>query len=264
MRPIGREPDDSGEDEQQDAVDLRAQDLAALEAERERPFGRPAREAQGDQGQADRAGVGEHVRRVGEQRERVGDQADDDLDDHEAEVDQQREQQPARVAAGADAVRVRGPRCRDRGRGRPWPGCAVGSPSARGVVPARGAVHDPSGPGRRAPGPGTCWSCPGRPLGRPAVMPTRWPARHQPSSTTRRAASAISSSVTSCLRIDAARTPHIRPQRRTVSLPGESARIGTVGRCAETRRAERPDSVGTTSASSSSSRAASTTLWAIV
>ena len=47
------------------------------------------------------------------------------------------------------------------------------------------------------------------------------------------------------------------PQRRTVSRPGESARIGTVGRCAETSRAERPESVGTTSASSSSSRAAS-------
>ena len=37
----------------------------------------------------------------------------------------------------------------------------------------------------------SCWTwnrlvVPGRPLGRPAVMPTRWPGLHQPSSTTRR------------------------------------------------------------------------------
>ena len=64
---------------------------------------------------------------------------------------------------------------------------------------------------------------PGRPLGSPAVIPTRAPGLTQPSSTTRRAASAISSSVTSWRRIEAACTPHIRLQRRTVSLPGDSA-----------------------------------------
>jgi hypothetical protein len=54
-------------------------------------------------------------------------------------------------------------------------------------------------------------------------MPTRSPGLTQPSSTTRRALSAISSSVISMRRIDSAYTPHIRPQRRTVSRPGESA-----------------------------------------
>ena len=40
--------------------------------------------------------------------------------------------------------------------------------------------------------------------------------------------------------------------------------IGTFGRCADTRRAERPDSVGTTRASSSSSRVSVRGLWACV
>ena len=64
---------------------------------------------------------------------------------------------------------------------------------------------------------------PGLPLGSPAVMPTRWPRLHHPSSTTRRAASAMSASVTSWRRIEAAFTPHMSPQRRTVSRPGDSA-----------------------------------------
>ena len=64
---------------------------------------------------------------------------------------------------------------------------------------------------------------PGFPDGRPAVMPTRSPGLTQPSSTTRAALAAISSSVTSMRGIEAASTPHISPQRRTVSRPGESA-----------------------------------------
>ena len=73
------------------------------------------------------------------------------------------------------------------------------------------------------PGSGTGSSCRGARRASPAVMPTRWPRVHQPSSTTRRAASAISASVVSWRGIEAACTPHISPQRRTVSLPGESA-----------------------------------------
>ena len=64
---------------------------------------------------------------------------------------------------------------------------------------------------------------PGLPEGRPAVTPTRSPVFTQPSSTARATAAAISSSVVSKRRIDAACTPHISPQRRTVSRPGESA-----------------------------------------
>ena len=89
----------------------------------------------------------------------------------------------------------------------------------------------------RAAGPGTGSSCPGVPLGRPAVMPTRCPACTSPARRLVGAASAISSSVTSWRFIDAAWTPHISPQRRTVSRPGERARIGTFGRCALTSRA---------------------------
>ena len=82
--------------------------------------------------------------------------------------------------------------------------------------------------GARPPRSQSCWTwtrlvVPGRPLGSPAVTPTRWPGRHQPSSTTRRAASAMSSSVVSLRFIDAACTPHMSPQRRTVSRPGDSA-----------------------------------------
>ena len=49
------------------------------------------------------AGVGEHVRGVGEQRQRVGDQAGDDLDHHEAEDQPEREPQLAAVGVGERA-----------------------------------------------------------------------------------------------------------------------------------------------------------------
>ena len=55
------------------------------------PFGGRCASLSGDQREADREGVGEHVRRVREQRQRVRDHADRDLDEHEAEVDQQRD-----------------------------------------------------------------------------------------------------------------------------------------------------------------------------
>jgi len=102
------------------------------------------------------------------------------------------------------------------------------------------------------------------PAGSPAVIPIRCPGWHQPSSRTRRAASAMRSSVTSMRRMLVARTPHMSPHRRTVSRPGDSARIGTSGRCADTRRAERPESVGMTSASRPSSDAATQAEWATV
>ena len=63
---------------------------------------------------------------------------------------------------------------------------------------------------------------PGCPLGNPAVTPIRSPALTQPSSTTRRDASAISSSVTPWGSIDEAVTPHMSEARRTTSSSGES------------------------------------------
>ena len=56
----------------------------------------------------DRARVGEHVRRVGEQRQRVGQDAGDDLDDHEGRDDAQRDREPAAVGVGRRAVVVMG------------------------------------------------------------------------------------------------------------------------------------------------------------
>ena len=59
-------------------------------------------EAERDERERDRAGVGEHVRRVGEQRERVGEDADDDLDDHEAEDQRERDRRASGWSASAE------------------------------------------------------------------------------------------------------------------------------------------------------------------
>ena len=67
---------------------------------------RPAGERGGGEGEADGAGVGEHVGGVGEQRQRVGDEAGDDLDDHEAEDQPEREPELAAVRVGGDRVAV--------------------------------------------------------------------------------------------------------------------------------------------------------------
>ena len=83
---------------QRGAVDLRRQDLGALEAEGEAAPGRAVRQARRHQGQPDRGGVGEHVGGVGEQRERRGEDARHDLDGHEAEDQRERDPEPAAVA----------------------------------------------------------------------------------------------------------------------------------------------------------------------
>ena len=58
---------------------------------------RAPREPRREQGERDRAGVGEHVSRVGEQRERVGQDAGHDLDRHQAEDQGEGERQAPRV-----------------------------------------------------------------------------------------------------------------------------------------------------------------------
>jgi Ser/Thr protein kinase RdoA (MazF antagonist) len=79
---------------QRDAIGLRGQDLGALEAvgvaAGRRPGGQPA----GDQHERDRRRVGQHVRRVGDQRERVRGQPRDDLAGHEGEDQRQGRRQP--------------------------------------------------------------------------------------------------------------------------------------------------------------------------
>ena len=63
------------------------------------------------------------------------------------------------------------------------------------------------------------------------MIATRAPGLTQPSSTTRRAASAIRASVISWRRIDAACTPHISPHRPTVPIYALSPGRETVRRC---------------------------------
>ncbi len=73
----------------------------------------------------------------------------------------------------------------------------------------------------------------------------------------------ISSSVTPWWFIITPSTPHIRLQRATVARLGESAITRRFGRCAETSRAVRPESVGTMIAAALTSSAVWTALRAI-
>ena len=73
-----------GDDDEQDAVRERCEDLRPPVAEASLRRGRPPREPGREEGQRERGGVREHVAGVGEHGERVGEQADDDLHDREA------------------------------------------------------------------------------------------------------------------------------------------------------------------------------------
>ena len=68
--------DQPGEHEQDRPVRLSGEDLRAAQPERPVPSRRPSGEPEDDERQRERARVGEHVRRVGEQRERVHEDAD--------------------------------------------------------------------------------------------------------------------------------------------------------------------------------------------
>ena len=65
--------------------------------------------AQRDERERDRDGVGEHVRRVGEQGQRVGDDAGRHLAGHEDEDQRERRAEPLRVGVRRYRVRVAGP-----------------------------------------------------------------------------------------------------------------------------------------------------------
>ena len=90
--PNGAVDDQAGEDEQRRTVRLRGEDLGAPQPERPVAVRRLGREPQHEERHRERARVGEHVRRVGEERERVREDASDDLAGHEGE--DQRERQP--------------------------------------------------------------------------------------------------------------------------------------------------------------------------
>jgi hypothetical protein len=95
--------DEGGEDQQRDAVRLGREDLRTLEAECHRASRGTGGKAQRDQRKSERAGVGEHVSGVGQQRERVRDHAGCDLDAHERDDQREREGQPAAVGLRAYA-----------------------------------------------------------------------------------------------------------------------------------------------------------------
>ena len=100
------EHDHTRERDQRRAVQLGRQDLGAPEAEREAAARGPPREPRREQRERDRAGVGEHVRRVREQRERVGQDA--------------APRPPRPSARGSARARASGGGCRPCGRA-----CAV-------------------------------------------------------------------------------------------------------------------------------------------
>ena len=85
------------EQHQRDAVGLRGQDLGPLEAVGVPAGRRPGGQPRGDQHERDRRGVGQHVRRVGDQRERVRGHPRDDLPGHEGEDQRQGSGQPPGV-----------------------------------------------------------------------------------------------------------------------------------------------------------------------
>ena len=96
-RSLHEDPD--RDDDEQDAVRERGEDLRPPVAEaslgRRRPPGEPGRE----QRERERGGVGEHVAGVCEHGQRVGEQPHDDLHDHEAGDERQRNRE--RPAVGA-------------------------------------------------------------------------------------------------------------------------------------------------------------------
>ena len=100
--------DECRQDQQGHAVGLGGEDLHALEAKGHGAPGRTGRQAQREQREADRGGVGEHVRRVGEQRQRVRDHTGRDLHGHERQDQAERDRQLAAVGVGGRCVGVPG------------------------------------------------------------------------------------------------------------------------------------------------------------
>ncbi len=96
--------DQQREDEQDGAVGLRGEDLRAAQAERQVPAGRAADQTDHHEAQDERAGVGQHVRRVRDQRQRACEDPGHDLDRHEAADQRERDPEAPRVAIPGSGV----------------------------------------------------------------------------------------------------------------------------------------------------------------
>ncbi len=106
-QPANRLVDDErAQDEQDGPVRLAAQHLGAPHAVGEVTAARPLDNADDEERKDERAGVGQHVPGVGEQRERMRQDPDDDLEGHEAGDQHERDRQVAPVRIGSDRVRV--------------------------------------------------------------------------------------------------------------------------------------------------------------
>lgn len=101
---LERQP--GGQHNQSDPVGLRGENLGALQPVGVAALRRPGGQLHRDQHQADGCRVGQHVRRVRDQRQRVGGQAGHDLGGHERDDQRERGTQPPRVAAGGRPVPV--------------------------------------------------------------------------------------------------------------------------------------------------------------
>ena len=144
--------DPDRERHQRGPVGERGEDLGPGEAEAPPERGRPPCQPRRPEGKAQRAGVGGHVHRIGEERQRAGDQPAGDL--HAGEREHEHERSRERRPLGLSAVR----RASDRD------GCAGGSllreldpvdrDRGRRAVAARPARRARSGrrrPARRRP-----------------------------------------------------------------------------------------------------------------
>jgi hypothetical protein len=93
-----------GEQQQGQAVGLGGEDLDPLEPVGVTATGRACCQAYRDYREKDRAGVGEHVRGVGQQRQRLCHHANDHLTGHEDHDQHERDDQRPAVGILADAV----------------------------------------------------------------------------------------------------------------------------------------------------------------
>ena len=103
----GLDEDPDRDRDQGDAVEERREDLGAAVAEGAARAPGAAGEPGGEQGDAEREAVGEHVRGVGEQRQAARDQAADDLGDEEERGQREDELQRALGAGAVEVDRVR-------------------------------------------------------------------------------------------------------------------------------------------------------------
>ena len=98
--------DEHGEHQQHRAVGLPAEHLGPAHAIGQMLARRPLHDPDHHQRQHQRAGVGQHVAGIRDQRERVRQDADDDFEDHVADDEQKRDRQIASIGIGADCMRM--------------------------------------------------------------------------------------------------------------------------------------------------------------